>query len=182
MWQVTGNMAYDGSLPRSQNSRNTMNIDESLILRAAHVSDAGTIASMSRLLVEHGLVWRWTPARVKRSIRDKDTMVLVASIDGALSGFAIMKFRDEESHLFLLAVASNSQRSGVGRALLEWLEKSCRTAGIRNIRVELRATNRHARKFYEQSGFRFVGQVAGYYDQREAAAVMVKSLVSVVAE
>ena len=93
-----------------------------------------------------------------------------------------MKFRDEESHLFLLAVASNSQRSGVGRALLEWLEKSCRTAGIRNIRVELRATNRHARKFYEQSGFRFVGQVAGYYDQREAAAVMVKSLVGVVAE
>ena len=154
-----------------------MNIDESLILRAAHVSDAGTIASMSRLLVEHGLVWRWTPARVRRSIKDKDTMVLVASIDGALSGFAIMKFRDEESHLFLLAVASRLQRSGIGAALLAWLEKSCRTAGIQNIRVELRAANKRARKFYEQAGFRCSGQVAGYYDNREAAVVMVKSLV-----
>ncbi len=154
-----------------------MNIDESLILRAAHVSDAGTIASMSRLLVEHGLVWRWTPARVRRSIKDKDTMVLVASIDGALSGFAIMKFRDEESHLFLLAVASRLQRTGIGAALLAWLEKSCRTAGIQNIRVELRAANKRARKFYEQAGFRCSGQVAGYYDNREAAVVMVKSLI-----
>ena len=154
-----------------------MNIDESLILRAAHVSDAGTIASMSRLLVEHGLVWRWTPARVRRSIKDKDTMVLVASIDGALSGFAIMKFRDEESHLFLLAVASRLQRTGIGAALLAWLEKSCRTAGIQNIRVELRAANKRARKFYEQAGFRCSGQVAGYYDNREAAVVMGKSLI-----
>jgi ribosomal-protein-alanine N-acetyltransferase len=138
--------------------------------------EARAIASMSRLLVEHGLNWRWTPARVKRSIKDKETMVLVARIDGLLAGFAIMKFRDEESHLFLLAVATKMQRAGIGRALLTWLEKSCRTAGMRHIRVEVRAGNQNARKFYERSGYRFVGQVAGYYDRREPAVVMVKPL------
>ena len=131
---------------------------------------------MSRLLVEHGLVWRWTPARVKKSIKDKETMVLVASIDGLMSGFAIMKFRDDESHLFLLAVATRMQRTGIGHALLAWLEKSCRTAGMRHIRVEVRANNRNARKFYERAGYRFIGQVAGYYDKRESAVVMVKTL------
>ena len=153
-----------------------MNIDESLVLRPAHASEAGAIASMSRLLVEHGLNWRWTPSRVRRSIRDKETMVLVASIDGKLSGFAIMKFRDEESHLFLLAVESKMQRTGIGAALLTWLEKSCRTAGLRHIRVEVRAGNRNARRFYERAGFRFIGQVAGYYDRHEPAVVLVKSL------
>ncbi len=153
-----------------------MNIDESLVLRAAHVSEARPIASMSRLLVEHGLYWRWTPARVKKSIKDKETMVLVASIDGSMSGFAIMKFRDKESHLFLLAVATKMQRMGIGRALLAWLEKSCRTAGMRQIRVEVRANNRNARKFYERSGYCFIGQVAGYYDKREPAVVMIKTL------
>ena len=153
-----------------------MNVDESLTLRAAHISEARAIAAMSRLLVEHGLNWRWTPARVKRSIKDKETMVLVASIDGLLAGFAIMKFRDEESHLYLLAVATKMQRAGIGRALLSWLEKSCRTAGLRHIRVEVRAGNQNARKFYERSGYRFVGQVAGYYDRREPAVVMVKPL------
>jgi ribosomal protein S18 acetylase RimI-like enzyme len=153
-----------------------MNVDESLVLRAAHVSEAGAISSMSRLLVEHGLNWRWTAARVKRSIKDRETMVLVASIDGVFSGFAIMKFRDEASHLFLLAVEPRLQRTGIGKALLAWLEKSCRTAGMRHIRVELRANNSNARKFYERAGFRFIGQVAGYYDNREAAIVMVKTL------
>ncbi len=153
-----------------------MNVDESLILRAAHVSEARAIASMSRLLVEHGLNWRWTPARVKKSIKDKETMVLVASIDSLMSGFAIMKFRDEESHLLLLAVTTRMQRTGIGRALLAWLEKSCRTAGMRQIRVEVRANNYSARKFYERSGYHFIGQVAGYYDKRESAVVMVKTL------
>ena len=153
-----------------------MNVDESLVLRAAHVSEAGAISTMSRLLVEHGLNWRWTSARVKRSIKDRETMVLVASVDGVMSGFAIMKFRDEASHLFLLAVEPRLQRTGIGAALLAWLEKSCRTAGMRHIRVELRAGNRNARAFYEHAGFRFVGQVAGYYDNREAAVVMVKTL------
>ena len=153
-----------------------MNVDESLVLRAAHVSEAGAISSMSRLLVEHGLNWRWTAARVKRSIKDRETMVLVASIDGVFSGFAIMKFRDKASHLFLLAVEPRLQRTGIGTALLAWLEKSCRTAGMRHIRVELRADNLKARTFYERAGFRFVGQGAGYYDNREAAVVMVKTL------
>ena len=103
-------------------------------------------------------------------------MVLVASIDGVMSGFAIMKFRDEESHLFLLAVEPRMQRTGIGARLLAWLEESCRTAGMRHIRVELRASNRRARLFYERSGFGFIGQVAGYYDQRESAVVMVKYL------
>jgi len=153
-----------------------MNVDESLVLRAAHVSEAGAISSMSRLLVEHGLNWRWTAARIKRSIKDRETMVLVASVDGVLSGFAIMKFRDEASHLFLLAVEPRLQRTGIGTALLAWLEKSCRTAGMRHIRVELRTNNSKARAFYERAGFRFVGQIAGYYDNREAAVVMVKTL------
>lgn len=154
-----------------------MNVDESLVLRPAHISEAGAIASMSRILIEHGLRWRWTPSRVRRSIRDKETMVLVASVEGRLSGFAIMKFRDEESHLYLLAVAPRLQRTGIGTALLAWLEKSCRTAGMRHIRVEVRGGNLQAKTFYERSGFRFVGQVAGYYDRLEPAIVMVKTLI-----
>ena len=154
-----------------------MNIDESLVLRAAHVSEAGAIATMSRLQVEYGLNWRWTPARVRKQIRDKETMVLVASIGGIIQGFAIMKFLDDDAHLFLLAVQPKVRGRGIGRALVEWLEKSCRTAGIQRIRLEVRASNEAARRFYERLDYRFISQVAGYYDKREAAAIMVKSLV-----
>jgi ribosomal-protein-alanine N-acetyltransferase len=155
-----------------------MNIEDQLILRAAHRSEAPEIATMSRLQVEYGLNWRWTPARVRRAIADKETMVLVASVDGVLEGFAVMKFRDEDAHLLLLAVQPRTRRSGIGGAMLEWLEKSCRTAGIRHVRLEVRVSNGPARSFYEKMGYRLISQVAGYYEKREAAAVMAKSLVA----
>lgn len=154
-----------------------MKAESRLRFRAAHRSDAAAIAAMSRLHVEHGLRWRWTPARVRRQIDDPETMVLVASLGGEMAGFAIMRFGDLDAHLFLLAVAPFCRRLGIGRALLEWLEKSCRTAGIQNIRLEVRWGNRQARRFYLNNGYRVLGQVAGYYDRREAAVLMGKSLV-----
>ena len=153
-----------------------MNIDQPVVLRAAHRSEASAIAAMSRLQVEHGLRWRWTPRRIRRCIEDAETMVLVASVAGILEGFAVMKFHEDHAHLFLLAVEPKCRRSGIGTALLEWLEKSCRTAGIRHIRLEVRAANERARRFYDRHDFKLVSQVSGYYDQREAAVVMVKDL------
>lgn len=153
-----------------------MNLDNPLVLRAAHRSEAAAIASMSRLQVEYGLNWRWTPAKVRRFIKDEETMVLVASVGGVIEGFAIMKFHDDDAHLFLLAVQPKARRSGIGKALVEWLEKSCRTAGIKRIRLEVRATNHEARHFYEHLGYRFVSEVSGYYERREAAIVMAKTL------
>lgn len=131
---------------------------------------------MSRLHIEYGLDWRWTPAKVKRNIKDKETMVLIASREGTIAGFAIMRFGDDQAHLFLLAVQPEYRRSGIGRSMMQWLEKSCRTAGIQAVRLEVRASNRVALRFYRSLGYRFLASVAGYYDRREAAAILGKSL------
>jgi len=131
---------------------------------------------MSRLLIEYGLNWRWTPAKVKRHIKDKDTMVLIASKEGTIAGFAIMRFGDNQAHLFLLAVQPEYRRTGIGQSMMQWLEKSCSTAGIQAVRLEVRASNRVAMRFYRSLGYRFLGRVAGYYDRREAAAILAKSL------
>jgi len=145
-------------------------------MRAAHPSEARAIASMSRLHIEYGLNWRWTPAKVKRHIKDRDTMVLIASKEGTIAGFAIMRFGDNQAHLFLLAVQPEYRRTGIGQSMMQWLEKSCRTAGIQAVRLEVRASNRVAMRFYRSLGYRFLGRVAGYYDRREAAAILAKSL------
>ena len=147
-----------------------------LTLRAAHRSEARAIAGMSRVLIEHGLHWRWTPARVRRQINDPDTMVLVASRQGEICGFAIMYFGDSDAHLLLLAVAPQSRRAHIGTALLQWLEKSATTAGIERIRLEVRASNSVAARFYTINGYQTAGVVEGYYDGREAAVVFVKRL------
>lgn len=98
-----------------------------------------------------------------------------------MQGFAIMKFAEEKAHLLLLAVQPKSRREGIGTAMLNWLEKSCGTAGIQHVQLEVRASNPPARKFYERRGYRLIGELTGYYDRSEAALVMGRRINEIVA-
>lgn len=147
-----------------------------VLLRPATLKDGVEIAGMSRELIEGGLGWFWTPARVAASIRHRDTMVLVAEAQGMVAGFAVMEFGDETAHLNLLAVRPRFQRRGIARRMMEWLEASCRTAGIQVVYLELRAANRGARQFYQSLGYREIARVPRYYGGREMAIRMARDL------
>ena len=145
----------------------------------AQPSDAERIAALSRRTVEYGLDWTWTPRRVLRSLTDAATNTIVARGAGPLLGFAIMKYRDTEAHLLLLAVEAAQRRRGVASALLEWLEITVRTAGIESIRAEVRASNRAARAFYRRRGFAVRRTLPGYYQGVDDALVLVKPIAAV---
>jgi ribosomal-protein-alanine N-acetyltransferase len=129
-------------------------------------------------LVEYGLRWRWTPARVAASIRAPDVNVLVACIHGDIAGFAIMRYGDDDAHLDLLGVAPTYRRAGVGRRLLQWLEKCAVVAGIVKVALEVRERNEGARVFYERMGYRTLARFPGYYQGIESALRMGRSLSS----
>src|SRR5687768_17129445 len=123
-----------------------------LSLRLARPADAAAIANLSRELIEYGLGWRWTPMRVSASIRAADVNVVVACIHENIAGFAIMRYGDDVAHLDLLAVAPPYRRAGIGRQLLEWLEKCAVVAGIFSVTLEVRAGNEGAQLFYKCLG------------------------------
>lgn len=145
-------------------------------LRLGRQSDALTIALMSRHLIEAGLGWRYRPDVVRRMIDDPETIVLIACSGACPVGFAIMKFGEERAHLVLFAVQPAYQRRGIGRRLFDWLVESALTAGIASIHLELRADNRSARWFYRRLGFAETLKIPGYYQGREAAIRMVRTL------
>ncbi len=117
-------------------------------LALARASDAREIAEMSRDLIEEGLTWSWTPARVQHFIMGAESSVVVA----------------------------RRGRSGDGRQLMDWLTATAIEAGVFRINLELRTQNTHARAFYENLGFDQLGVVQGYYQGREAALRMSRHL------
>ena len=145
-------------------------------LRLATRDDAPMIAQLSRDRIEHGLGWRWTSPRVMRSIRDRETNVVVAVDLGEPLGFGIMKYDDDEAHLLLLAVQMVWARQGIGTALVGWLERSASIAGVARVHLEARASNASARAFYQRLGYREIQSLAGYYQGREACVRMVRDL------
>jgi ribosomal-protein-alanine N-acetyltransferase len=164
-------------------------------LALARASDARAIAEMSRDLIEDGLTWSWTPARVQHFISGADSSVVIARGDphdardgdagigarrrgGArgIAAFAIMHFGDEVAHLNLLAVAPGYRRQGLGRRMMEWLTLTAVESGVFRINLELRTRNEPARAFYESLGFEQIAVVQGYYQGREAALRMSRRL------
>lgn len=147
-----------------------------LLLRLARPAEATAIANLSRDLIEAGLRWRWTPSRVASSIGEPNTNVLVGCVHDRVIGFAIMRYGDEDAHLDLLAVAPPWRRVGVGRCLLEWLEKCAVVAGTLRVALEVREENRRAQLFYERLGYCTLGRIPGYYQGIEAALRMGRDL------
>jgi ribosomal-protein-alanine N-acetyltransferase len=147
-----------------------------LSLRLARPTDATAIANLSRDTIEYGLQWRWTPTRVAASIRAANVNVLVACIHDNIAGFAIMRYGDDIAHLDLLAVAPRYRRAGIGRRLLEWLEKCAVVAGIFKVALEVRAGNEGAQRFYLRMGYRTLLHLPGYYQGVEAALRMGRDL------
>lgn len=145
-------------------------------IELATLRDAPCIAAMSRDLIETGLGWSWRASRVARHIRAPDSVVLAARGAHGMAGFAVMCFGEEEARLNLFAVAPTVRRAGIGRRLLEWLERSALVAGVSVVYLEVRATNSGARGFYERLGYCTVERVPGYYRGREAAIRMARDL------
>jgi len=149
---------------------------QSVELKLARLADAQRIALMSRDLVEAGLPWSWTAARVAAHIRGHDSDVLTAWTNGQLIGFAIMQFFAEHAHLNLLAVDPAYRRTGIGYRLIEWLEETARVGGIFFVNLEVRAGNGSAQAFYRKLGYRETRAVPRYYGGRETAICMTHDL------
>lgn len=141
-------------------------------LRLAKLADAPWIARWSRELIETDLPWSWTPVRVARLLSRGDTNGYVAVRDGATIGFAIAQCAGEHAHMVLLAVHPGCRREGIGLQLIRWHVDALQVAGAMRLSLEVRARNREARLFYQQSGFRYVRSLPRYYCRREDAVQM----------
>jgi ribosomal protein S18 acetylase RimI-like enzyme len=153
-------------------------VDTPFVLQPARPEDAPRLAQMSGQLIERELVRRWTARRVADALRDSETAGVVSRSAGGIIGFGLMiyDFPRREAHLLLLAVERAERRRGLGRALVEWLEKTARMGGVRRFQLEVRADDPGARAFYEELGYREVARLPGYYQGKLAALRMEKAV------
>ena len=124
----------------------------------------------------------WTATTFESALSLDRMLVLVAADrtgegrDGAgrLGGYVVALVVGPEAEIADLAVAPDSRRRGIGRALLERVSSELTARGVRTLFLEVRESNRAARTLYESSGFRSVGRRRGYYRQPVEDALLLK--------
>jgi len=100
-------------------------------------------------------------------------VALVGDGPKAVQGFIVASLLPPQAELESIAVSAGSQRQGLGRMLFDSLVKELRTAGVLEIILEARATNRSAVAFYRSAGFSQSGLRKAYYaDPVEDAVLM----------
>ncbi|WP_100065883.1 GNAT family N-acetyltransferase [Miniphocaeibacter massiliensis] len=71
-----------------------------------------------------------------------------------------MWFNDEEyCTIHRLAVSEESKRKGLAKAMMDEIEKLCKSKGIYSIRIDTHEDNVKMRNFLERSGFFYCGKI-----------------------
>lgn len=118
----------------------------------------------------------WTKQGFLDTLRNKDTLYLVAEENGEILGYLGLWQSFEEADITNVAVKSTARRKGVGTALLEKIIKQAEVRGITVLTLEVRKSNEVAIRLYEKQGFQPVGIRPGFYNMPREDAVMMKKI------
>ena len=100
-------------------------------------------------------------------------LVAVCPRLGTILGFSVASLVPPEAELEIIGVAAASQRQGLGQRLFRALAVELGAAGVRDLLLEVRASNRAALGFYRSLGFGQTALRPGYYvDPVEDAVLM----------
>ena len=107
----------------------------------------------------------------RRLLGRRSAAVLIAEVDDAVRGSAVVLFRHGRptARLYSLAVDPTCRGRGLGRALTDAALAEAAARGCTRLRLEVRDDNRAAIALYERLGFQLRDQVADYYADGMAA-------------
>jgi ribosomal-protein-alanine N-acetyltransferase len=92
---------------------------------------------------------------------------------GVIAGFAVASLVPPEGEVETVGVASEFQRRGIARQLVNEIAKNFRTRGVTKVWLEVRISNLAAKQLYGSLGFRETDRRPGYYvDPIEDAILM----------
>lgn len=94
------------------------------------------------------------------AIEREDALVLVASLDAEVIGFAHAYVGEWRGDLLRLYVAPGYRGRGVGTELLERTVEDLFEAGVSEVGAMVLAANDHGRAFYEAAGFELADENA----------------------
>jgi [ribosomal protein S18]-alanine N-acetyltransferase len=121
---------------------------------------------------------RMSRRSLRRLLTAPSAVAVVARMDGAITGVAIVLFRAKSrvARLYSLAVAPKYTGRGIAAALLAAAEKIARSRKCRSLRLEVHEANLGAIKVYRRAGYHEFGRYYCYYQDSGHALRFEKQL------
>jgi ribosomal-protein-alanine N-acetyltransferase len=115
----------------------------------------------------------WTSFVFRQEINRPGSYLWALIIDDVLAGYICFSLLSAEIHLTNMAVHPSKRGRGIGLGLLKRMFEMGVSHGAETAWLEVRPSNRIARRLYDKAGFKEVGRKPKYYkDTNEDAIVM----------
>ena len=154
----------------------------SALRKIAHVSIESVGVAASEVLSRmHGEVFDegWSERDFAAMLETPGTDALIASNLGEPVGFLVTRRAADEAEIIAIGARPSMQRRGVARQLLQSHMRALAANGIRQLFLEVRASNAAAQGLYRACGFAEAGRRRGYYRRSngvEDAVIMRREL------
>lgn len=147
-------------------------------IRRAERRDLASIVSIERASFSDP----WTADAFEAALRTEAMRVFVAEAPAAgegggvahVLGYVLALHLGAEGEIANLAVAPEGRRQGVGGVLLDSVIAMLEAGGVRALFLEVRESNRAARRLYESRGFTQIGRRRGYYQRPTEDALVLR--------
>lgn len=143
------------------------------IVRNTIESDLEAIA----FLEEQTFSDAWTLKSIQDTFQQSQAFIVTAESDGKVAGYCIVYFVLDEGEIARVAVENSYRRQGVGRSIIEQVEKVCQEKGIIRLMLDVREGNDSARQFYQSLGFEEDGIRKSFYSLPEEDAVLMSKII-----
>jgi ribosomal protein S18 acetylase RimI-like enzyme len=106
-----------------------------------------------------------SPASFRRFLHSATSALIVAQVSRQISGYVLVLYRSNSNfaRMYSIGVDPQFRRRGLARLLSAAAERDAKRRGRSAMRLEVRADDRGAVRFYETSGYRHFGKRGGYY-------------------
>ena len=143
-----------------------------MIVRLAENKDLQAIANLERAC----FVEPWSTGQLAGSFARTDFCALVVEIDGEIAGYICGTTLFETAEIARVAVDKNRRRTGLGGKLLDGFLAFVKSKGAERVFLEVRESNQAAIGLYLSRGFEKTRIRENYYDGKENAVEMLKTL------
>lgn len=141
------------------------------------------VSTIKQIEIECGLA-DWKIEDYLTEIKRNNSITRIAVLEDEIVGFVLARLITTAENqcncaeIYNIAVRNKWRNKGIGKKIIENLLAICRQNDIAEIFLEVRKSNKNARRFYTKTGFKEMGERKNYYTLPIDDAVIMKFILS----
>jgi ribosomal protein S18 acetylase RimI-like enzyme len=144
---------------------------EGVVVRSGSKNDLDILCRLERQIFS-GRDELFSRAQLRYLLSSSTSEVLIVSLGGAPIGYSIALFQRLRNgklrgRIYTLGILPELQNKDYGTLLLKETEIRLSSHHVDFVTLETRSDSLGARGFFEESGYRTIGKLAGYYEDSD---------------